>query len=423
MRFPLVLCSLFAMLAPLPAAQTGAPVAPSSSWPGFRGAGSGLTAASSLPVEWSEPAWIASTPGYGQSAPIVWGDRVVVTSIDGPKKELAYVTCLRLSDGQLLWSRSFRASTLIENTEMVSRGAPTPALDAERVYAFFESGDLLCLDHDGELVWRADLFRRFGPFEGNHGVGSSPVLAGNTVLLLLDHAGPSHLLAFDAESGADRWIVEREPRISWSTPALAASGSELIVSSNGFVEGYSVEDGRQLWVQDGIEGNTVPSPTVAGARVVVGQSKGSGLSLIERGADGAKLVWSGDDLSPSGFGSPLLLDDSILLVNRAGVLSSVDAADGALRWESRLACGGIWASPVSDSKLVWFFGKDGITSVVRWTADGPEEVAVNELESEGGVHGVAAVEGAFVVREPGRVLCLRTPEPETQPEPETREQE
>ena len=106
-------------------------------------------------------------------------------------------------------------------------------------------------------------------------------------------------------------------------------------------------------------------------------------------------------------GSPLVLGDSALLLGREGALSSVALETGALEWKASLSSGGQWASPVTDGEHVWFFGKEGRTSVVRWTPEGPDEVAVNALPVEGGVHGVAAVNGAFVVREPDRVHGIR----------------
>jgi len=401
------------LLLALVGASDGVPqISPGASWAGFRGTGSGHTAAQDLPRNWSEPAWSTSTPGYGQSAPVVWGERVFVTSIEGANKEQLYVSCLRLSDGLTLWVRSFAASMQTENSAMVSRAAPTPVVSEQNVFAFFESGDLLCLQHDGTLVWRNDFFERFGPFEGNHGIGSSPVLADGVLAVLMDHAGPSHLIGLDPATGKDRWLVEREPRVSWSTPVVAATGrgTELIVSSNGTVESFALASGERNWLVEGVEGNTVPSPTFMDGRVVVGCSKGTGLRLIEPGNAGdARLVWEGDGLAPSGFGSPLALSDAILLLNKAGVLSSVALATGELQWEERLSSGGTWASPIFDGEHVWYFGKDGLTSVVQWTPAGPEEVAVNELELEGGVHGVAAVDGAFVLRSPDRVVCVRAP--------------
>ncbi len=243
---------------------------PGDRWTGFRGIGTGWTEAADLPTAWTEPAWTAALPGEGQSSPVVLGDLVFVTSVEGAEKELAFITCLRLADGLPLWIRSFPASTRIASSNTVSKGAPTPAVDADRVYALFESGDLVCLDHGGRLLWSLDAFARFGPFVGKHGLGSSPVLAGSSVVLLLEHEGPSHLIGVDAETGEPRWVVEREPRVSWSTPVVVPSGDEVIVSSDGVAEGFAVADGALRWRVAGIEGNTVPSPTVRGARVVIG---------------------------------------------------------------------------------------------------------------------------------------------------------
>ena len=394
---------------PPPSGQETPAQAPALQWPGFRGLGSGHTQAKDLPTEWSKPVWSQRVAGYGQSSPTIWKERVFITSIEGPMKELGFVSCLRLSDGLMLWSRSFELSSQTENSEAVSRGAPTPTLDKERVYAFFESGDLISLDHNGREAWKVDLYSKFGPFKGNHGISSSPLVMDKRGFVLLDHDGPSHLLAFDVATGNELWVVEREPRVSWSTPiASAIDENELIVSSNGFVEGFGVADGALRWRVEGISGNTIPSPTAFGNHVLIGRSRGEGLSLVEIAEGGtSKLVWSGNDLPPSGFASPLVLGNSALLLNRAGILSAVALKTGELQWEKRLACGGAWASPITDGQNVWFFGKDGITSVIRLDAEGLSEIAVNEVESEGGIQGVAAVNASFIVREPNRVSCFR----------------
>jgi hypothetical protein len=118
------------------------------------------------------------------------------------------------------------------------------------------------------------------------------------------------------------------------------------------------------------------------------------------------MVWEGKGLPPSGFGSPLVLGGAVLLANKSGVLSSVQLEDGALQWKTPLAMKGQWASPITDGKHVWFFGKNGTTSVVKWTAAGAEEIAVNTLVDPGEILGAAAVDGMFVLRAPGHVYGI-----------------
>ena len=115
---------------------------------------------------------------------------------------------------------------------MTSKGAPTPCADRNRVYVFFESGDLLALDHDGRTQWSRKLTEEYGPFQGNHGVGSSPRLTSNGVATLVTHAGPCYLLLADRATGKTLWRTEREIKTAWTTPCIVRrGGKEQIVIS------------------------------------------------------------------------------------------------------------------------------------------------------------------------------------------------
>ena len=194
---------------PLPALLLAAvgPVAwadsPPDVWPAFRGSGNSISAAKALPLKWSPTenvAWTVELPGYGQSSPVVWKDRVFVTSAEGESKDTLHVLRLDLATGKEAWRKSFPNAQRVKATDYVSRSAPTPVVTADRVFALFESGDLLALDHAGKQVWRRNLEADFGPLRGNHGLGTSPVLAGDTLLVLVAQ-GTSYLLAVDAATG------------------------------------------------------------------------------------------------------------------------------------------------------------------------------------------------------------------------------
>ena len=389
---------------------------PGDRWPGFRGVGTSHTAAVDLPTTWGVDeniAWTAPLPGHGQSSPVIFGGRVFVTSIEGANKERCQVACYRLADGYLLWSRGFQASTTIKNSKMTSRGAPTPVVDQDRVYAFFESGDLLALDHQGQTAWRRSFVDAMGgAYQGGHGFGGSLVAAADGVVLSLDHNGPSFVTLINGEDGDVRWSTPRTSRVSWSTPAASPRHGEVIVSSNGSVDGYALDDGAQRWTVGDIDGNTVPSPMIAGDWIIVGASKGDNLAL-RRSADGVSLAWRASRARPSSFASPVVYGSDVLIVNKAGVLYCVGLNDGELRYKQRLS-ESCWASPVVAKDLVYAFGKSGKTMVLRPGEDAAEVVAENELPTDGTVYGVAVVNGAFVIREGERLLCVRRAD--TEPE-------
>ena len=193
-------------------------------WPGFRGGrDTNVSGAARLPLSWSDDSveWRVTTPGFGQSSPVIWDDTVFLTSLEGAMKETLFVTAISLEEGVERWRRKFDAAEAFEWNDYVSKGAPTPAVDGERLYAFFDSGDLLALDHGGETVWHRRLGAEYGTVGGNHGVGNSVLLTGDAVVVLLARRTYSYLLAVDPATGETRWKTDREPGVAWSTPVLA----------------------------------------------------------------------------------------------------------------------------------------------------------------------------------------------------------
>ena len=407
----LLLSVILALQTPLN--TEGPAAAQADSWPGFRGAGTSHSLGEDLPVSWSEDenlAWTLPLTGQGQSSPVVVGDRVFVTSIRGAKKEHCIIACVSLASGELLWQRTFAASHRQELSDMVTQAAPTPAADTARVYALFESGDIFALDHQGNLLWQRALVSDYGEFEGNHGVGSSPVLVDDQLVVLLDHAGPSYLLALDVATGNNRWKRDRSPRVSWTTPVVhrRAQRNQLVISSNGTVDGINPSNGKLLWSLEGITGNTIPSPTAWGDRILVAASKGTGCRLLHRESPAGPPVikWEAQGARPSGFGSPLVLGDRVYLINKSGSLFALDLESGEVAAEAEVA-GGCWASPLAAQGLIYAFGKDGTTLVLRPGSTDIETVAENELECSSTVYGVAVASGSILIRETSRLRCLR----------------
>ncbi|MBL8825569.1 MAG: PQQ-binding-like beta-propeller repeat protein [Planctomycetaceae bacterium] len=387
---------------------------PHPAWPGFRGTGNSLATVENLPVTWDDAtalAWSTPLPGYGQSSPVVWGDAVFVTAASGESKENLHVACYDLKSGKQRWKHDLPATQKVAVSDYVTRSAPTPFVDAERVYAFFESGELVALDHTGKEVWQRHLTTEFGEFKGNHGVGSSLAASHDSLLVLVDHDGPSYLLAVDKATGRDRWKAEREERVSWSSPIIAAeSPSQAILSSNGVVDGYDLATGKRLWRFAGIKGNTVASATITDQAIIIGSSEGGQQLALPRKLSGdvaeSSLLWRADDVTSS-FASPLVYRDLVFSVNKAGVANCSDAKSGKSLWTQRLP-GSCWASPIGAAGRVYFFGKDGVTTVVAAEAK-YQRLAENRLTIEGRVYGVAAVSGAFVLRTGEQLICVGQP--------------
>ena len=371
-------------------------------WPGFLGGpDANVSRAARLPLTWSDEtvAWRSQTPGFGQSSPVIWDGTVFLTSIEGAMKETLWVSAVSLDDGAERWRRSFAASEQLEWSDYVSKGAPTPAVDADRFYAFFASGDLFALTHDGETVWRRDLSGDYGSVAGNHGVGNSLLLTDRAVVVLLTRRTYSYLLAVAPDTGDTLWKADREAGVAWSTPVLAPDGGEIVVSAAGRVEGFDPASGRVRWSFTDFRGNHVPSPMVTDDLIYVGGMAVEANLALRRGGtgelDASDVAWTAG--SGSNFASPFVYGDCVYWVNPAGAARCLAPDTGREQWVHRLLAS-IWATPLGHRDLVYFFTDKGITQVLRATAEAPEVVATNHLSVDAPVTGFAAVDDAIVIR-------------------------
>lgn len=415
----LFFCLFFCVILGTPA-ENSAVQEGSTRWTGFRGNhGSSHTTAINLPLTWSDTenvAWTIDLPGYGQSSPIVWDGKVFVTASEGAMKETLIVLCIEVKTGETLWTKRFEASHTAERTDTISQAAPTPTVDAQHLYTFFESGDLFALNHQGEKRWHRSLTNEYGAFIGNHGIGSSIRQTDDAVILLIDHSGPSYLLSLSKANGTNLWKRDREKRVSWTSPVISRYGdvTEILISSNGIVEAYNAQNGKRHWYIEDIKKNTVPSPTATNKWVVVGSSQKGETLAIERGGVGnvtkSHIRWKAD--IASSFGSPLIHHECVYVVNKVGALSCLDLETGNILWTTRIGSS-TWASPIAAGDKLYFFGKDGDTTVIQvrpnQRAEIPPIVSNNVLAIESRVYGVAAINGAFLIRTGRRLICVGQP--------------
>lgn len=437
---------------------------PADAWTGFRNGGSSRTEAKALPLTWSpieNVAWRVPLPGYGQSSPVVWNGRAYLTAIEGPEKETQHVLGLSTAKGEPLWHKTFPATQKGKNNPMMSRAACTPVVDAAAVYALFESGDLFAIAHDGTLLWERRFAKDFGELKNNHGLGSSPAQTDDAVIVLLDHQGPSHLVAIDKRTGKNLWKAERKPRSSWTSPIVVALGDRrfVVVSSGGTVTVYDATDGKEVFEKDGLVGNAIPSPTANGASIVVGAGENrmkpdaeatarSNCSLRLKPDGSLEPVWSARRLA-CGTASPVVAGGHAYFTDKNGFVICLDAANGEERYRERLE-NQQWATPIACDERIYFFGKDGVTTVVKagatfeklavnrfWSAadfdakKAAERKAVPEAPAGGRgpgggpplpkeeldgirnsavgpvIYGVAAVEGMFLVRTGTELFAIR----------------
>ncbi len=382
------------------------------SWPAFRGTGNSQTSAANLPTTWSDGeniAWTTELPGYGQSSPVIWSDKIFVTTMQGDMKEVPTVVCASLATGKTIWKKEFESTQKVKASDYVTRSSPTPVVDADRLYSFFESGELISTDHDGNVLWQRALVDEYGEYKGNHGVGSSLAINEEFVFVLAAHEGPSYLLAVNKSTGENAWKTELAPKVSWNSPVV--SGNQILLSISGSIRGFDTKTGKQIWSVDDVEGNTVASPTVVGDVAFIGSSERTNNFAVRFDPSGksktTERVWTTDEATSS-FGSPLYHDEHVYFVNKQGVAFVVDAETGKTTWKNRIS-GSCWASPIAAGDKVYFFTKDGATDVYTAGAE-PKLIGSNKLTVKDRIYGVAVADGHFVIRTGTRLICVANQE-------------
>jgi len=255
MRWLLLLLGVGATLTTTPAAE---PV----QWPQFRGPQGACLArpGERFPTEIGPETnvlWKTALPP-GHSSPVVWGDRIFLTAVRDKK---LLTLGLDRANGKVLWEAEAPYQQLEKIHQIGSHAQGTPATDGERVVSFFGSSGLHCYDLDGKLLWRVPL----GPFKNDLGAGSSPILAGNLVLLNQDHDLDSFLLAVDKRTGKQVWKADRsEFPVGYATPVLwTVQGRQQVVISGGLrVVGYDLATGKELWTVHGMSRAVHMTPTI-----------------------------------------------------------------------------------------------------------------------------------------------------------------
>ncbi len=370
-------------------------------WTGFRGGGSG-TATANLPSHWSPEegiGWQVEIPGYGQSSPVVWKDHVYVTSSEGPFQQDCQVHAFDLKSGEKRWSLQVDATTKVENYFRNSRAAPTCCVDETGVYSFFPSGDVTGITHEGKKRWTTPVIKRFGEVENERGVASSLAQTGKHIFVLVDHHGPSYLVAIAKSDGAIAWKADRGIRVpSWSSPVIATHhGRQIVITSSAdTVDAYDADTGNELWQIDGLQGNHIPSASVIGDKVFIGSTTMYGGATDEnavagsncciqlttkRGKPSYEVRW-GAERANSYYSTPLAFAGYVYFVNKVGVLYCVDQETGKQLFAKRIG-NPCWASAIGvtlpdGQQRVYFVLKNGFTVVLR-PGDQYDQVARNQL--------------------------------------------
>lgn len=375
--------------------------AATAQWHSFRGDGSS-TISANLPMNWSAEegvAWQSEIPGYGQSSPVVWNERVYVTSTEGPFQQACQVHAFDVDSGDKLWTTHVEATTKVENYFRNSRAAPTCCVDADGVYSFFASGDVTAMTHDGETLWSTPVIQIYGEVNNERGVASSLAQTVDFLFVLVDHHGPSYLVAVRKTNGEIAWKADRGERVpSWSSPVVAEhDGQEIVITSSAdTVDAYDAATGKSLWQLAGLAGNHIPSASVVGDQIFVGSTTmyggetdedataGSNCCLKLTNTDGKpgyQVRW-GAQRANSYYSTPLAFAGYVYYVNKVGVLYCIDQETGEQVFAKRIG-NPCWASALGVTRpdgeqLVYFILKNGFTIILK-PGDQYNPVARNQL--------------------------------------------
>lgn len=385
-------------------------------WPRWRGpSGQGHVAGSGYPDSWSAVGpqtenvlWKVKVPGRGNSSPIVWGDRIFLTTAreDGERRS---VLCYRRADGRLMWETFAPNADPEDAHPKNTRASSTPVTDGERVYAYFGNHGLMAVDFAGKRLWHVPM----GPFTAYHGIASSPLLHRGKVIVMQDHSGTSFIAAFDANTGRELWRTQRPTKVGWNTPVAIEVGGreEIVASGQQQVIAYDPETGRELWSARGNTYEAIPTPVVGHDLVFVSSGRGGPTLAIRPGGKGdvteSHVVWKAPQGSPF-VPSPIVYGDQLYMVNdMAAVATSYRATTGELLWQGRLGSArreGFSASPVAVGGKVFFTNDDGETFVLQ---AGPEFelVRVNRL-GERTLASPALVDGRWYFRTEGHLVAI-----------------
>lgn len=342
-------------------------------WPQFRGPNaSAVSTETAVPGPKVAIDWSVDLPGRGLSSPIVVGDKVFITCSSGTDQSNLHVFCFSAADGKKLWERVMKATGRTMAHNKTSVAAPTPCSDGERVFALYSSNDLFAFDLAGHLLWLRGLTYDYSNASNSLGMSSSPVVVGDTLVVQSENDSESIAVGIDVATGKNRWKKERPKAANW-TSAVLFKGAVALQSSKGLT-GVNPKTGEIEWdYTDGAA--TIPSSAVTENAIYV-PSNGVTALAPEKGA--ASQLWRASGLKP-GTGSPLVLGDSIYVLNGAGVLVKGSLSNGDEAWKLRLK-GPFSGSPVAAGQFIYIVSERGDFQVVDTTAKEGEVIHSVELK-------------------------------------------
>ena len=393
-------------------------------WPQFRGPTvQGLSTEKNPPLKWSATeniAWKTELPGESWSSPVVWGDRVFVTTATD-SGESCHVLSLNRQTGKILWDREVFKQVQRRKQARNTFATPTPATDGERIYAAFNDGSFVALKLDGSLAWE----NRDYKFYGEHGLGSSPILHDGLLIMARDGSSEgedkklgwqqawdqARIIALDAKTGRERWQGKRGlSRISHGVPCIWENDgkAQVVTEAGDVVQGFDLKTGERVWSSQVMGEGKVPSAVLGDGLVFTSGGWGGKetIKAFKLGGTGelkeTHLVWEQKKGMPK-VPSIIYVKPHLFAITDGGVATCLKAETGEIVWQERVG-GNFAASPVAADGRIYFVGDDGVTTVIE---AGPEFklLAKNPL-GEKVQASPALSQGQFFIRTEKNLFCI-----------------
>jgi len=336
-------------------------------YPFLRGPGGrGVIENTGYPVNWNGTAgtnilWKAAIPKNGYSSPVIWGDKLFLTGADNDGGE---VYCFNKKTGTLLWTGS--ASNIPgepaeppATSEDTGLAAPTAATNGRVVCAIFATGNLICLDMEGNTKWAKNI----GVPDNHYGHSSSLIIHNNILLVQYDHFKSKSLIGFDLTSGNKLWETPRRVAISWASPVLAEFNgvTQVILTSEPAVISYDPSTGKELWFVNCMGGEVGPSIGV-NSKYVFAANEFAKLVAIKPGSP-AEIIWEDNQYLPE-VSSPVATEELVFIATTFGAVAAYDANTGNLAWDHDFDYG-FYSSPVLVGDNIYLTDQAGVTMIFK----------------------------------------------------------
>lgn len=374
-------------------------------WPNWRGpTNDGICRETKVPYEWSATknvSWKNALPGPAGATPVIWNDRIFLTSTDSSGKLLliAFKT-----DGHKAWESVVAEGNKTVRGDEGNTASPSPITDGKHVWVFFANGILGCYTVEGKEVWKFDVQDRYGKFRIQFGLTSTPVLEQGVLYQQLIHGDGNAktreacVFALNAITGSEIWKVDRpsdahtENEHSYASPVLYNDGSQKFLLTHGadYVVAHDLKDGHELWRCGDLNKKSkyeptlrfVSSPAVANGMIVVPTAKQGPIIALKPNGHGdithdAALHWWTSPRTPD-VPSPLIYGDNVYLCMENGDLAILNAKTGKQLDYARTHRQRHRASPVYADGRIYLTARDGLTTVVN-AGDKVDIVAENDL--------------------------------------------